>query len=176
MNKLWYLAILFFVGVTLAQTAPAPSPFAESTLSFNLSQISLPSQQQTLSGMESDALVNFTEYLHVGETTLISTSPFIGGRYEYAIGSVSDYLQNHTALTGSHFQFGITGSLGVVKSSVKSTWGERAGIFLHYAPEGSQNFKLGVDVEWNNMPYVDPSNRGYGHHVVSIALGPLFQF
>lgn len=168
-------AALILSGLALAQTAP-PSPFAASTMSFNLSQISLPGQQQTLAGMETDAMITFSEYFNLGETTVISTSPFIGGRVEFVIPQVAKYLQNHTSLTGANFQFGYTGSAGVVKSAIKSTWGERAGIFLKYAPAGNQNFNLGVDVEWNNMPYVDPSNKGYGHHVLSVAVGPAFRF
>ena len=155
--------------------APA-SPFAASTVSFNLTPVSLPGQQQTLSGVETDALINFTEYLNLGYTTLISTSPFMGGRYEVAIPVISNYLEKHTALTGANWQVGVTGSVGVVKSSVKSYWGERAGIFAKYAPAGNANFNLGLDVEWNNLPGVDPSNPSYGHHVVSLAVGPNFRF
>lgn len=175
MKKL-LIAISIVLLSTLCLAQAPPNPFSTSTISFNLTPVTLPGQQQTLSGMETDALINFSEYIHVGETTLISTSPFIGGRYEVVIEPVSNYLQNHTALTGSNFQFGITGSVGVVKSSLKSYWGERAGIFLKYAPAGSSNFDLGIEVQANNMPGIDPSNLKYGHWVASVAVGPNFRF
>lgn len=176
MRKGIVLFLLVLVAVAASAQATPKSPFAESTMSFNLSQISLPGQQQTLAGMESDALITFSEYLNVGETTLISTSPFIGGRYEIVIPAVAKYLQNHSSLSGANFQFGITGSAGVVKSSLASHWGERAGIFLKYAPAGNQNFNLGIDIEANNMPGIDPSNAKYGHWVPSVAVGPAFRF
>lgn len=151
-----------------AQTAPPPSAFETTTLSFALSPITLPSTVSTLSGAETDLLMHFTPNNVFGATSLISSSTFVGGRYEHAFPSIANYLQNHTSLTGGNFQAGVTASLGVVKAD-KERWGERAGFFLKYAPSGATNFNLGIDVEWNNLP-------GIAHHIPSIAIGPNFRF
>lgn len=172
---------LFVVVITVALSAAAfsqatpPSAFAGTTYNFALTPVTLPGQQQTLSGAETDFLVNFTPNNVFGETTLISTATFVGGRYERIFPSVANWIQNHTSLTGGNFEAGVTTSLGVVKGA-KEYWGERAGIFLKYAPSGSQNFNIGIDAEWNNLPGIDPSTSSYGHNVPSIAIGPNFRF
>lgn len=168
-NSVVILVLSFLAVLAVAQTPTTPpSAFAGTSISFSLTPLTLPGNQQTLSGIETDALVHFTPNNIFGETTLISTQPFIGGRYERVFPSVANFLQNHTALLGGNFQAGITMSLGVVKGD-RLHWGERAGIFLKYAPSGSDNFNLGVDAEWNNLP-------GIGRHVPSIAVGPNFRF
>lgn len=161
--------LLLFTALAIAQTpAPPPTAFTDTTISFNLSPITLPGIGQTLSGAETDALVHFTPNNVFGETALISNQSFIGGRYERTFPSVANFLQNHTTLTGGNFQFGLTVSAGVVKADTNH-WGERAGLFLKYAPNGSTNFNIGVDAEWNNLP-------GIAHNIPSIAIGPNFRF
>lgn len=162
------LCFLVLCGLAFSQTTTTQTAFTTTSISFNLSPITLPGVGQTLSGAETDALIHFTTNNIFGETTLISTEPFIGGRYEHVFPSIAKYLQNHTSLTGGNFQAGLTASLGVVKST-KPHWGERAGIFLKYAPAGSTNFDLGIDVEWNNLPDV-------ARHAPSFAIGPDFRF
>jgi len=166
--KLLIITALFVALVATCVAQAPPSAFESTSISFNLTPITLPGQQQTLSGAETDALVHFTPNNIFGETTLISTSPFVGGRYERVFPSIANWLQNHTSLTGGNFQAGITMSLGVVKAD-KTHWGERAGIFLKYAPSGASNFNIGIDAEWNNLP-------GIAHHIPSIAVGPNFRF
>lgn len=161
------LAVLVLSFAVLAQT-PAPGAFDSTTINFSLTPVTLPGIGQTLAGAETDVLVNFTPNNVIGETTLISNSPFIGGRYERIIPSIAKFLQEHTALTGANFEAGFTVSLGVVDGS-KPHWGERGGIFLKYAPSGSTNFNIGLDIEANNLP-------GVVRWAPSIALGPNFRF
>jgi len=151
-----------------AQAAQPQSAFAETTYTFNLTPITLPRTGTTLAGAETDMLVSITTNNALGATTLISSSPFVGGRYERAIPSIANYLQNHTALTGYNFQAGLTASAGVVNSG-KEFWGERAGIFLKYAPAGSTSFSVAIDAEWNNFP-------GIAHNIPSLAISPAWRF
>jgi hypothetical protein len=151
-----------------AATPPPTSAFADTTVSFGLTAVTLPSRVQTLSGAETDILLNLSTNNVIGETTLISSSPFIGGRYIRLFPSVSKWIQTHTVLTGGHFQAGFTASLGVVKASTPH-YGERFGFVLNYAPAGSSSFGLGLDVEANNLP-------GISHWVPSIAVAPTFHF
>ena len=161
------LVALVLSIAALAQT-PAPGPFEGTTINFSLTPVTLPGIGQTLAGAETDMLVNFTPNNVIGETTLISSTPFIGGRYERVIPSIAKFLQDHTVLTGANFEAGFTVSLGVVDSS-KVRWGERGGVFLKYAPAGSTNFNIGLDIEANNLP-------GITHWAPSVALGPNFRF
>jgi hypothetical protein len=151
-----------------AQTAPPPSAFSATTISFGLTPITLPRSGQTLSGMETDAMVHFSANNIFGETSLISSSPFVGGRYDRVFPSVANWLQNHTSLTGGNFQAYATVSLGVVLAD-KERWGERAGLGLKYAPGATENFNIGIEAQWNNFP-------GIAHHIPSIAIGPNFRF
>lgn len=160
--------MLLVSSLMVAQVTPASNAFASTTYSFNLSPITLPGSSQTLSGAETDIMVHFTDNNIFGETTLISSAPFIGGRYERTFPVISDYLQNHTALTGGHFQVGVTVSLGVVKGD-RSHWGERGGVFMKYAPNGSDNFNVGFEASWNNLP-------GIAHNIPSVVVGPNFRF
>jgi hypothetical protein len=164
------VCIVLMTAVCFCQTTPTtpPSAFQDTTISFNLTPITLPRTGTTLAGAETDALIAFTPNNAIGETTLISAEPFIGARYERTFPSIAKWLQNHTSLTGGNFEAGITISGGVVKAN-KEYWGERAGIFLKYAPNGATNFNIGVDAEWNNLP-------GIAHNIPSIAVGPNFRF
>jgi hypothetical protein len=162
------VAMLALVCAPHALGQTSPSAFADTTYNFTLTPVTLPSLGTTLAGMETDVLINLTKNNNLGETTLISSSPFIGGRYERVFPSVATWLQTHTNFTGGNFQAGLTVSLGVVKAD-KERWGERAGVFLKYAPNGATNFNVGLDVEANNLP-------GIAHWQPSIAVGPNFRF
>jgi hypothetical protein len=152
---------------TTTSTAPV-SAFADTTVTFGLTPITLPSKVQTLSGVETDILLNVSTNNVFGESNVISSQPFLAGRYIRLFPSVSKYLQNHTSFTGGHFQAGLTMSLGVVKAATPH-YGERFGFVLNYAPAGSSSFGLGLDVEANNLP-------GIAHWVPSIAVAPTFHF
>jgi hypothetical protein len=163
------LTLAILSSLAFGQTpAPAPSAFSATSISFVLTPITLPGGTSTLAGAETDALVNFTPNDAFGETALISSSSFIGGRYERNFPQISKWIQNHTSLTGDNFLAGITVSAGVVEGS-KEYWGERAGAFLKYAPAGSTTFNVGVDIEWNNLGPL-------GHNIPSVAIGPNFRF
>jgi hypothetical protein len=170
MKRSLILSLLILLSVMASsQTTPTPpSAFDSTSISFNLTPITLPSTVQTLSGAETDAMIHFTTNNMFGETTLISSATFVGGRYDHAFPSVANWLQNHTSLTGGNFQAYITTSLGVVKAD-KTRWGERAGIGLKYAPAGATNFNIGAEVQWNNLP-------GIAHHIPSVVIGPNFRF
>ena len=173
------LATLALLAVFLAlpvygQTTTPPSAFATTSISFNLSPLTLPGTSQgTLSGAETDIMFPLTTNNHFGETTLIGESTFVGGRYDHVIPAVANYLQNHTALTGGNFQFAITSSLGVVKG-VKASWGGRTGFSLKYAPAGSTSFDIGFEAQANYLP--NYAGLGSQHWVPSVALGPNFRF
>jgi hypothetical protein len=161
-----------------AQTASTPTPqpaptqptsaFTDTTVSFGLTPVTLPSRVNTLAGAETDILLNVSANNVLGETSLISSSPFIGGRYIRLFPSVSKWIQNHSSFTGGQFQAGLTVSLGVVKADAPH-YGERAGFVLNYAPAGNKTFGLGLDVEANNLP-------GVAHWIPSIAIAPTFHF
>jgi hypothetical protein len=167
---------LTMIGSIQAQTAPtAPvNAFSTTTFNFNLSPITLPNLGSSISGAESDALFAFTTNNILGETTLIGQSTFIGGRYERLFPAVAKYLQNHTALTGGNFQAGFTSSLGVVKAAVKNEWGGRVGLFLRYAPGGTQNFNMAFEAQANYLPGYAGADSP--HWVPSLAAGPNFRF
>lgn len=157
-------------GQTLP-SAPTPAPtsaFTDTTVSFGLTAVTLPSKVQTLSGAETDILLNISTSNVIGETTIVSTSPFIGGRYIRLFPGVSKYIQAHSAFAGGHFQAGLTASFGVVKASTPH-YGERIGFVLNYAPSGSSTFGLGLDVEANNLPGITTWRP-------SIAIAPTFHF
>lgn len=166
------LAVLVLSIACFAQT-PAPSAFSTTSFSFNLAPITLPNMGATASGAETDAIFPLTANNRFGETTLIGASTFIGGRYERVFPSLAKYLQEHTALTGGNFEGGITSSLGVVKGTV-SSWGGRAGFFLHYAPAGSTSFNIGFEAQANYLPNYAGSNTP--HWLPSVAIGPNFRF
>jgi hypothetical protein len=163
------LALLatFLAAPSMAQTTP-PSPFADTTYSFGLTPITLPGASQTLAGAETDILINVTPNNAFGQSTLISTSPFIGGRYDRTIPQVGKWLQEHTALTGFNFQAYVTGSLGIVKAE-RTHWGERAGLGLRWAPNGATNFSVAFEAQANNLP-------GISRWIPSISVSPQFRF
>jgi hypothetical protein len=164
---------LILAAAAFAQT-PAPSAFSTTSISFNLTPITLPgSSKGTLSGAETDIMFPLTTNNIFGETTLIGESTFIGGRYERVIPSVAKYLQNHTALTGGNFQFALTSSLGVVRG-VTNSWGGRTGFSLKYAPAGSTSFNIGFEAQANYLP--NYAGLGTQHWIPSVALGPNFRW
>jgi hypothetical protein len=165
------LALLsIFLALPLAaQTTPAPTPFAGTSVSFGLTPITLPSVGTTLAGAETDTLFHFTTNNLVGATVLVSSSTFVGGRYNRIFPSVSTWLQNHTALTGNQFEVGFTASGGVVESG-KSQWGGRGGFFVNYALNGS--WAMGFEAQANYLPGIVTA----GKWAPSIAVGPNFHF
>lgn len=152
---------------TTTTTTP-PSAFESTTFNFALTPITLPGSGTTLSGAETDVMVNVSPNNAFGQTTLISSSPFIGGRYERTLPSVAKWIQNNTSLTGGNFQFALTASLGVVDASTHH-YGESAGFVLKYAPSGATNFNVAADVEWANLP-------GIAHNIPKLSIGPNFRF
>jgi len=169
----YVIVSLILIGVMLGQsTPPNTSAFPSTTVSFNLSPITLPGVKSTVAGAETDVLLTPSNSFQVGETTLTSSSMiFVGGRGNYVIKSVSDFIQNHSPnLNGYQFQFGFTGSVGVVKPVGvvgNPHWGERGGVFLNYAVNGQ--WGMGVDAEWGNFP-------GVQHNTWTFAFGPNFHF
>lgn len=166
------VAVLLLATLSFAQ-AP-PNAFSGTSISFNLTPLTLPGTSQgTLSGAETDVTFPLTTNNIFGETTLIGESTFVGGRYERVFPSIAKYLQEHTALTGGNFQFAVTSSLGVVKGA-KNSWGGRAGFSLKYAPAGSTSFNIGFEAQANYLPnYAGPNSQ---HWVPSLAIGPNFRF
>lgn len=170
LSKFLTLALVLSLATLASSQTPTtpPSAFSATTISFGLSPLTLPGTDQTLTGMETDAMIHFTPNNIFGSTTLISTEPFIGGRYDRVFPSIANFLENHTALTGGHYEAYATVSFGVVKAD-RSHYGERAGIGLRYAPNGSDNFDVGVEIQWNNLP-------GIAHNKPSVVVGPHFRF
>ena len=174
MRKFLVLAVICFAVAAFAQTTTPPSAFATTSVSFNLSPLTLPgSSAGTLSAAETDVMFPLTTNNVFGETNLIGESTFIGGRYERIIPSVAKYLQSHTALAGGNFQFALTSSLGVVRG-VKNSWGGRTGVSLKYAPAGSTSFNIGFEAQANYLPNF--AGLGTQHWIPSVALGPNFRF
>jgi hypothetical protein len=170
---------LAVAGQTPAPTpapTPTPSAFSTTTVNFNLSPITLPGAKTSVAGAETDIKLKLTTNFEAGETTLISGDySFIGGRGDYVIPQFSKWLNNISPnLNGFQFQLGLTGSAGVTRtpspvstSTNVSHWGERAGVFLNYALNGTTG--LGFEAQWCNFP-------GYAHNTYSIAFGPNFHF
>lgn len=170
---------LLLAGLSYGQTTPnaptpQPSAFADTTVNFSLTPISLPGVSQSVPGAETDVKLNVSTNNVVGETTLISSAySFIGGRYDRMIPSFSTWLNNHSPqLNGYNFQLGLTASLGVVRTpngvgTTAEHWGERAGAFINY--KANSIMGLGVEAQWCNFP-------GYSHNTYSVAVGPNFHF
>jgi hypothetical protein len=169
--------ILTMVLGCYAQTTPTPTstststptPFSSASVSFSLTPITLPNYGQTLPGVETDTLFHFTTYNLIGPTVLVSGNSFVGGRYNRIFPSVSTWLQNHTALTGSNYQVGFTLSGGVVETG-KSEWGGRGGLFVNYALNGT--WAMGFEAQANYLPGMFKQGK-WGP---SIAVGPNFHF
>jgi len=172
MKKLILLSLCLALPLlVVAQTpTPSPTPFGGTSVSFGLTPITLPSVGQTLAGAETDTLFHFTNYNLVGATVLVSSSTFVGGRYNRIFPSVSTWLQNHTALTGNQFQVGFTASGGVIESG-KTQWGGRGGFFVNYALNGS--WAMGFEAQANYLPGIV---TGTSKWAPSIAVGPNFHF
>jgi hypothetical protein len=169
-NALSVLSVIFLLCFGACAQTPAPaSAFAATTYSFNLSQITLPGIGTTLAGAEQDMMIKFTPNNNFGESTIIASSPFIGGRYDRTIPKVSNWLQNQTALTGYNYEFYVTGSLGVVKASTNH-WGGRAGLGLRWAPSGSTTFSVAFEAQANRLPGIA---TGW---IPSVTIGPQFRF
>lgn len=177
MKTLSLISVLLVLAVaSFAQTAPVTPPattaFPETSVTFNLAPITLPGLKASVAGAETDVLVAPSPSFQVGETSLASSSMiFEGGRGQYVIKPISTWLQNHSPnLNGYQFQFGLTGSAGVVKpvgAGGTAHWGERAGVFVNYAVSGQ--WGLGVDAEWGNFP-------GVAHNTWTLAVGPNLHF
>jgi hypothetical protein len=166
------LTLLILSIASFAQTAPTPGAFPETTVTFNLSPVTLPGVKSTIAGAETDILIAPSNSFQLGETTVTGSSMlFAGGRVQYIVKPVSTFIQNHSPnLNGYQFQFGLTGSAGVVKPvdiAGTSHWGERAGVFLNYAINGQ--WGMGVDAEWGNFP-------GIVHNTWTLGFGPDFHF
>jgi hypothetical protein len=169
-------AVILSVAVCFAQAVPpapgATAAFPTTTMSLSLTPMTLPGVKGSIAGAETDVMVKPSNTFSVGETTLVNSAMiFVGGRGEYVIAPISTYIQNHSPnLNGYQFQFGLTGSAGVVKpvSSVGAPhWGERAGVFMNYAINGT--WGAGIDAEWGNFP-------GTVHNTWTLAFGPSIHF
>ncbi len=181
-----FVLVLLLATFSFAQSttpalpnAPTPQPpqlapaFSDTTVTFNLTPISLPGLGQSLSAAETDVILNLTTNNQIGETTLVGTNfTFVGGRYNRIIPQVSNWLNNLSPnLNGMQFQVGVTSSLGVVRDNSTSHWGERAGVFANYAINNT--WAMGLDVEANNLPG-QPTQHGNWNY--SLAFGPSFHF
>lgn len=160
--------LMLLISTFMVAQTPMPTVFDSTTYSFGLTPVTLPRSGTTLTGAETDMMVHFTPNNVFGQTTIISTAPFIGGRYDRVFPSIGQYLQNHTSLTGGHFQGYLTASLGVVKAA-NLHYGERVGFGLKYAPNGSDNFDVAFEVQANNLP-------GIAHWIPSVSVSPQFRF
>jgi hypothetical protein len=171
----WNKSAIFIIAMCLvsmtahAQTQTPVTPFQSTSISFGLSPVTLPGYGTTLAGAETDTLFHFTTNNVVGPTVLVSSSTFVGGRYNRIFPSVSTWLQNHTALTGNQYEVGFTLSGGVVESG-KSQWGGRGGFFINYALNST--WAMGFEVQANYLPGI----VGQGKWAPSIAVGPNFHF
>lgn len=161
---------LAFSQSTLNQPA-----FNESTVSFGLTPVTLPSFGSTLAGVESDTAFNFTNYNQIGVRTIISSSTYIGPVYNRIFPSVSSYLQNHTALTGNQFQVGLTVSGGIVEAS-KQQWGGDGGLFVNYAPSGSKTWAIAFTGTAAYLPGIANVSGHSGKWIPKVAIGPAFKF
>jgi len=169
-----FLSFMFgiLVPVSKCQTTTQPtSAFTETTVNFNLTPVNLPGLN-SLTGAETDGKVQFTNNFDGGPTSLLSnTFVFAGGRGDYLIQPLSKLLNNLSpSLNGYQFQFGATGSIGVVKpvgSSGSSRWGERVGMFINYKLSATTG--LALEIQANNFP-------GYSRWTPSFAFGPNFHF
>lgn len=172
MKTIFTIALIFVLSlVCFGQTPPVPV-FAETTFNFNLAPIAVPGGNSTLSATEADVMMKITDKDQIGSTNLLNQDMvFIGGRYNRLLPGVSTWFNNHSALiNGYQFQFGLTASLGSVRTSNSPKggwWGERAGVFANYGI--NDTWGIGIEVQWNNFP-------GVARHVPSIALGPSFHF
>jgi hypothetical protein len=172
MKTLVLIAAILASAVCFGQQQSA---FIDTTYSFGLTPVTLPGVGTTVAGAESDILVSLTPNNDVGPTTLISNDTFVGGRYDRVIPQVATWLQNHTALTGYNYQFGVTSSLGIVKGAANH-WGERAGFFLRWAPSGSTSFSLAFEVQANHLPGITDQVPKQSSWLPSVALSPTFRF
>lgn len=169
-------AFFVMVAAVTAQTpgpvpSPTPAPFQDTSVSFNLTPLTLPGNKTSVAGAETDIMVNFTPNNAFGETNLINSEfTFAGGRYNRTFPSIATWLNNHSkSINWTQFQFGATGSLGVVYvgGGTPTHWGETAGGFVNYAINGT--WGLGVDAEWANLP-------GYQHNTWKFAFSPSLHF
>lgn len=165
------IALLLLVGSphTQAQATTPPTAFNDTTVTFQLSPITLPGLGTSISGAETDASLALTPNNQIGETMLINSAfSFIGGRYTRFLPSLSNALNELSPnLNGMAFQFGLTASEGLVRVNGKSHWGERAGAVLNY--EINKTWGLGIDAEYCKLP-------GYQSNTYSLAFGPNFHF
>lgn len=173
------LTFLLLSAFSFAQTpqVTATTPqgaFASTTYSFALTPVTLPGAGTTLAGAETDMLINFTPNNAIGPTSFISTSTFVGGRYDRAIPQIAKFLQNSTALSGYNWQAGVTGSVGVVRGTVNH-WGWRSGLFLRWAPSGTSNFSVAFEAQANNLLGITGVN-GVPRWMPSVTVSPQFRF
>lgn len=169
-----FLAIPLF-GQSCPST-PANCPaFQESTISIGLTPITLPSLGQTLAGAQTDTVFNLTTNNQLGATALISNSSYIGPRVNRILPSVSSWLQNHTALSGSQFQCGLTFSAGIVEAS-KKQWGGDGGFFCNYAPSGTSAWAVAFQGGAAYLPGITNADGGHAKWIPKIAIGPQFKF
>lgn len=167
--------LLLFVagGLAAAQTPSQPSAFQDTTVSFNLTPISLPGAKSTIGGAETDILLPISTNNVLGETTIVDSGyEFFGGRFNRKIPQFSTWLNNQSpVLNGYQFELSLTASVGVVDLPgavpAQKHWGERAGFNLNYSINGT--IGLALEAQWNNFP-------GYAHNAPSVAFGPNFHF
>lgn len=170
---------LVLVGMMFAQTAPKTGPntdqvpaFPSTTTSINFNPITLPGVKSSVAGMQTDVLIAPSNTFQLGPSTLVNSDMvFAGGKGVYFIQAVSNWIQNHsTNLNGYQWQFGLTGTLGVVKpvgTVGTAHWGESAGVVVNYAVNGT--WGMGLDAEWINLP-------GVQHNGFKLGFGPNLHF
>lgn len=185
MKKLILALLLVAFALSLnAQTTTGPNcsttalncpAFNGNTMSFALTPVTLPSFGKTLSGAQTDELFSLTTNNQFGATFLVSSSTYVGVRYKRTLAGVSSWLQNHTALTGNHFQAGLSFSGGTVKAS-KTQWGADGSFFLNYAPNGSNNWAVAIDAGAGYFPGIVNAAGGSAKFIPKLTIGPLFTF
>jgi hypothetical protein len=158
-----FLALLFMSSLALAQSYDQPK------VSCNAVPVSFVTMKHTTTGVETDMVVGVTAKDGLGESTIVASNTFVGLRYERVFPSIAKWLDNSTSLAGYNFKIGLSLTPGLVKTPTVLHWGERAGLFMKYSPQGSKSFSLGAEVQWNNFP-------GIVHDTLSLSVGPNFKW
>ena len=113
--------LLLLTSYCLAQS---PDYGQQSKVSCNAAPLSFVTMKQVTSGVETDMVLAISKTDGLGESTLVASSTFVGGRYEHSFPSISKWIDNNSALSGYNLKFGITLTPGLVKTSTVLHWGE----------------------------------------------------
>jgi len=197
--KISALALFLFfacVSTARAQATPAePAPaFTTQSFSFQANAIALPGGGSTTAGALTGVTLGITPNVSLRNTDFVASSGNATGYFggvDYTVSAFSKWLNNISPnLNGYNFQFQLTASFGVDRiDSAAMTASERirrftttsttagtvqhyawlAGGRLNYAVNGSQNFGLGVEIQYARLP-------GFANNTAIVSFGPNFHF